>query len=142
MPFMQLLFFSRPPQAFSRRLHPEVCGQALRSSGRRPKLQALQIQQRPESEARAEGEPRPGYRLFFVVWRPWRQHWYPATLSSSREVHPKVNHKVQEKSPSSVTKCVSLYLSVLLTSWRGSAALSEVVSEVEASAFGFFNNLH
>lgn len=141
MPFMRLLFFSRPPQAFSRRLHPEVCGQALRSGGRRPKLQALQIQQRPESEARAEGELRPGYRLLFGVWRPWRQHWYPATLSSSREVHP-TPLKVQEKSPSSVTKCVSLYLSVLLTSWRGSAALSEVVSEVEASAFGFFNNLH
>ncbi|NXS68416.1 PRPF3 protein, partial [Pandion haliaetus] len=44
--------------------------------------------------------------LFFsVVWWPWRQHWYFATLSSSREVHL-VMLKVQEKRLFSMMKCM------------------------------------
>ncbi|NXV37130.1 PRPF3 protein, partial [Rissa tridactyla] len=43
--------------------------------------------------------------FFSVVWWPWRQHWYSATLSSSREVHL-VTLKVQEKRPCSMMKCM------------------------------------
>lgn len=120
LPLTQLLFFLRPSQALSRWLHAAICGQALWSSGGRAKLQALKIQQWSESKARAKGEPRTDYWLWFsVVWWLWRQHWYSVTLSSSREVHL-VMLKVQEKRPFSMMKCVSLYLSVLFTFWWGS----------------------